>query len=90
MRWGRGCPSGADPQMKVVRHQGPGRDDQRPRLAQVGEAVEEIRAIAVGRKDLRALDPPPQHMLQRTGRIQSGLSGHGGLLAVVTGRVKSL
>ena len=77
MLWDRACPPGADQQVKLVRQQAPGIDDQRPRLEQVGDAVEEIRSTDVVRKDFRALDPPPHHMVQRTGRIQSRLSGHG-------------
>ena len=63
--------------------------DQRPGKAvrigldeKTGESVDEITPIRVGAENIPAFDTANDNVLQQTGDIEAGLTGHGGRVAM--------
>jgi hypothetical protein len=68
---------GSQEEMKMIRHEAPGKQLDVPLGHKVREALKKRFPIFRIPKDVPALDAPGHHMLQNLSYIQSCLSGHG-------------
>ena len=61
----------------MVRQEGPGVDGEGAALRQDGQASHEVGPVHVICEDDAAFESQHHHMVERIGRIQAGLPGHG-------------
>jgi hypothetical protein len=63
-------------QVKMVRQESPGINDECPLLAKIGKAVQKIYPVCLILEYLRSINATAHHVMQGSGSVESWLPGH--------------